>query len=94
MLERSEVAPKPPFLEADFSPVNHPRWTPGPRVSDPKWRPAGGISGSIGRGASSAEGKQSYGVQPEFQGSALAADLHGEIVREHVGLLMCDTAGF
>ena len=89
-----EIPPQPPFFEADFRPVDRSIRSPGARLGDAEGRPAGGISRSVSGGASSAVGEQSYGVQPEIHRPALAGDLDGEIVRQHIGFLVRDTAGF
>ena len=91
---KSEVPPEPPFLEADLCPIDHPRRSPRPRLGNPERRPAGWISHSIGGGASSAERQQSYGMQPKIDRSSCASDLNRQIVREHIGFLVRDAAGF
>lgn len=91
---RSEVAPEPPFLETDLRPVDHARRAPGPRFGNSKRRPSGWISGSICGGASSAECQQSYRMKPEIDRSSFTSDLNRQIMRQHIGFLVRDAAGF
>jgi hypothetical protein len=91
---RSEVAPEPPFLETDLRPVDHARRAPGPRFGNSKRRPSGWISGSICGGASSAECQQSYRMKPEIDRSSFTSDLNRQIMRQHIGFLVGDAAGF
>ena len=91
---RLEIAPEPPFLETDLRPVDHARRAPGPRFGSSKRRPSGWISGSICGGASSAECQQSYRMKPEIDRSSFTSDLNRQIMRQHIGFLVRDAAGF
>ena len=72
-----EVAPEPPLLEADFSPVNQLRRSEGSWIGYPKGGPAGRICCAICSGASRVAGQQSYGMEPEIDRPAFAGDLDG-----------------
>src|SRR5687767_12959656 len=85
-----EIAPEPPFLEADLGPVDQLRGAPRAGFGGTEWRPAGWINRAVCGGASSAQRKQSYGVQPQINRTSFAGDLGCKIVRDDIRFLVRD----